>query len=121
LGRNPRRIPKVSVADGLQAGRKAINEAVFHIGDDERGERVALGLEGLKAYRREWDDEHKTFRENPVKDWAEHIGSAWRYAGLAWREEYVKPQPLAGVPNWSGHLYDIPEEPEQGYRIKLRR
>jgi hypothetical protein len=87
LGRKPKRIAKVSVADGLQAGRKTINEAVFHSSDDERGKRMELGLEGLKNYRREWDDELKVFRETPVKDWAEHIGSAWRYLGLAWREE----------------------------------
>ena len=82
LGRKPKRIVKVSVADGLQAGRTAINAAVF---DD--GETVARGIDGLKAYRREYDDELKTFREHPVKDWAEHIGSAWRYLGLSWREE----------------------------------
>ena len=81
---NPRRIAKVSVADGLQAGRMAINAAVF-----DRTKTEEIGIEGLKSYRREWDDEMKTFRDNPVKDWAEHIGSAWRYLGLAWRE--VKP------------------------------
>jgi len=83
LGRKPVRIARVPVADGLQAGRAAINAAVFDAA------RCALGIEGLKAYRREWDDERKTFHETPVKDWAEHIGSAWRYLGLAWRE--VKP------------------------------
>lgn len=86
LGRKPKRIPAVSVADGLQAARKTINAAVFHTGEDERGQRVALGIDGLKNYRREWDDELKTFRQNPVKDWAEHIGSAFRYLGLAWRD-----------------------------------
>lgn len=97
LGRKPKRVAKVSVGDGLQAGRKTINQAVFHAGDDERGERLALGINGLKSYRREWDDELKTFRENPLKDWAEHIGSAWRYLGLAWRDAQepieVKPKP----------------------------
>lgn len=86
LKRNPKRIAMVSVADGLQAGRKTINCAVFHTGEDERGQRMQLGCDGLKAYRREWDDELKTFRENPLKDWAEHIGSAWRYLGLAWKD-----------------------------------
>ena len=88
-----RRIPKVSVADGLQAGRETINKALFHSGDDERGERMETGISGLQNYRREWDDELKTFRENPVKDWAEHIGSAFRYLGMAWREVApVKPK-----------------------------
>lgn len=100
LGRRPKRIPVVSIADGLQAGRKTINLAVFHQSDDEsdeRSERMKLGISGLKSYRREWDDELKTFRENALKDWAEHIGSAWRYLGLSWREavavEEEKPKP----------------------------
>lgn len=83
LKRKPRRVAKVSVADGINAGRKTIQAAVF---DKDRCE---LGIEGLKNYRREWDDELKTFRENPVKDWAEHIGSSFRYLGLAWREAIV--------------------------------
>lgn len=89
--KNVYRIPRVSVADGLQAGRQSINEATFYKGDDARGERMALGVEGLKNYRREWDEDLKVFKEIPVKDWAEHIGSAWRYLGLSWRE--VVPPP----------------------------
>lgn len=97
LGRRPKRVVKVAVADGLQAGRKSINQAIFHAGEGERGERLQLAIDGLKAYRREWDDELKTFRENPVKDWAEHIGSAWRYLGLAWKDaaEAVPEKPKA--------------------------
>lgn len=79
-GRRPRRIPRVSVADGLQAARTTINEALF-----DRNKRVMRGIEGLKNFRRSWDDEKKTFSETPVKDWAEHIGSAFRYLGLAWK------------------------------------
>ena len=77
---HPVRIARVSVADGLQAGRMTINVAKFDAA------KCAVGIEGLKSYRREWDGEMKTFRENPVKDWSEHIGSAWRYMGLCWRE-----------------------------------
>lgn len=84
LKRNPKRIPMVSVADGQQAGRTAINAMVM-----DRGRCGDVGAEGLKAYRREWDQDMKRFRETPVKDWAEHIGSAWRYLGLSWREEQV--------------------------------
>ena len=109
-GRKPKRINRVSVADGLQAGRVAINSAVFHAGEDDRAERVAHGLDGLKNYRRDWDDERKTFRETPVKDWAEHIGSAWRYLGLAWREvepvvvKPVKPDALIYTANPDGSV-----------------
>lgn len=92
MGRKPVRLPRVSVADGLQAARTTINEATF-----ANSERVLAGIEGLKNYRREWDDDKKTFRETPVKDWAEHIGSAFRYLGLAWRNVappvQAKPKP----------------------------
>lgn len=82
-GRNPKQIGTgraVSVAEGINAGRESIKVAVFD------AERCELGIDGLKNYRREWDDDLKTFRENPVKDWAEHIGSSFRYLGLAWRD-----------------------------------
>jgi phage terminase large subunit len=92
-GRKPKLVGLVSVADGLTAGRETIKAATFYQGNDERGERVELGIEGLKNYRREWDEELKTFRQNPVKDWAEHIGSSFRYLGLAWREEKVEAAP----------------------------
>lgn len=97
LGRKVSRIPMVSVADGLQAARETIDEAVFHTGDDERGERVARGVAGLEQYRRDWDEDLKTFKPQPVKDWAEHIGSAFRYLGLSWKDapklEAPKPKP----------------------------
>ena len=90
-GRKPVRIPRVSVADGLQAARSAINVAVFD------RDNCKHGIDGLKAFRREWDPDLKTFLANPVKDWAEHIGSAFRYLGLCWREapaeDITKPEP----------------------------
>jgi hypothetical protein len=118
LGRKPLRVAKVSVADGLQAGRGAINAAVFDATATEHGR------EGLKAYRREWDDELKTFKENPVKDWAEHIGSAWRYLGLAWREAKAvvavekKPEPVAPPGHVMLHLPGPPVE-RAGNRSRL--
>ncbi len=87
LGRKPKQVGKVSVAEGINAGRATIKMASFD------AERCELGIEGLKNYRREWDDELKTFRENPVKDWAEHIGSSWRYLGLAWKDAIPEWQP----------------------------
>ncbi len=87
LGRKPHKVKIASLADGLNAGRETIKIAKFD------SERCELGIEGLKNYRREWDDELKTFRDNPVKDWAEHIGSSFRYLGLAWRTLKGAPPP----------------------------
>lgn len=94
-GRKPKLVGMVSVADGINAGRETIKLAHFHAGDDDRGQRMQLGVDGLKSYRREWDDELKSFRANALKDWAEHIGSSFRYLGLAWRQEIeFKPKPV---------------------------
>lgn len=93
-GRKPKMVARVSVADGITAGRQTIKVATFHSGDDERGERISGGFEGLKNYRREYDNDLKRFRDNPVKDWSEHIGSSWRYLGLAWKEEKIAAPPL---------------------------
>lgn len=87
LSRKPKLVQKVSVADGINAGRETIKVAEFD------AERCELGIDGLKAYRREWDDDKKCFLENPVKDWAEHIGSSFRYLGLAWKDAAPAYQP----------------------------
>ncbi|MEI5680492.1 MULTISPECIES: hypothetical protein [unclassified Mesorhizobium] len=92
-GRKPKLVKKVSVADGIAAGRQTIKIAYFHCGEDERGKRMQHGIDGLKSYRREWDDERKTFLENALKDWAEHIGSSFRYLGLGWKSEVVEAPP----------------------------
>jgi len=96
LGRKPKLVRLVAVAEGINAGRETIKLACFHTGTDERGQRMEYGVDGLKNYRREWDDELKTFRDNALKDWAEHIGSSFRYLGLAWKDAIVqkdKPAP----------------------------
>lgn len=106
-GRNPRLVTggkPVSVAEGITAGRQTIKVATFYKGGDERGERMQLGIDGLKSYRREWDDKRKTFHDIAYKDWAEHIGSAFRYLGLAWKEEKVEAPPPP--PKNSGPVYE---------------
>lgn len=104
-GRKPKQIEmgeKISaVQEGINAGRQTIKVAHFHQSpdpDDARSQRVADGIDGAKNYRREWDDDKKTYKETPIKDWAEHIGSSFRYLGLSWRNEIVKKdKPLARI------------------------
>lgn len=122
-----KRVPRVSLADGLQAGRKTINEAIFHRGDiysldaemRERAERMDLGVSGLQSYRREYDDELKRFRDNPLKDWAEHIGSAFRYLGLAWREPWSPPKEADKPAAQPGQVWIGPPERENGKRTRI--
>ena len=86
LGRQPRKVPSVSVQDGIQASRKTLPITVFDVKCEERG------IAALEQYRREWDDKNKTFRLKPKHDWASNASDAWRYLSLAWRD-FVPEQP----------------------------
>lgn len=80
LGLNPAVVPMASFMDGINAARQTLGRAVFH----PRCE--ALGLPALEQYRREWDDEKKTFKATDVHDWASHPAAAWRYLSLSWKK-----------------------------------
>lgn len=41
-------------------------------------DKCARGLDALRNYRREWDDNYKTYKRTPVHDWASHGADAWR-------------------------------------------
>lgn len=56
----------------INEARALITKAVF---DDKKCE---LGLDALRNYRREWDDNLKTYRKTPVHDWASHGADAFR-------------------------------------------
>ena len=80
LGLKPQLVPNVSKMDGIQAVRLTLKTCVFH----ERCEEV--GISALEQYRREWDDERKTFKASEVHDWTSHLSDAFRYLALSWRE-----------------------------------
>jgi hypothetical protein len=48
--------------------------------------KCAKGLEALREYKAEWDDDLRTFRKTPLHNWASHAADAWRYLSVAWRE-----------------------------------
>ncbi|OGQ00024.1 MAG: hypothetical protein A2Z40_03150 [Deltaproteobacteria bacterium RBG_19FT_COMBO_60_16] len=59
-------------ADDIQAVRSAIGKSLFH------EPRIKHGLNSLKSYQREYDDEKRTFVHRPLHNWAEHATSAFR-------------------------------------------
>lgn len=79
-------VPNLSLQDGIQAARAALGRCYFD------ADRCEDGLEALKLYRREWDDEAKTFKDKPLHDWCSHPADAFRYLAIAWRSEQ-KPEP----------------------------
>ena len=85
LGWKPRIVPELGLMDGIQAARKTLDFAWFD-------PKCRDGLEALKQYQREFDEDKKMFRDRPKHDWTSHYADAFRYACLAWRE--VRPDPV---------------------------
>jgi len=73
-------VPNLSIQDGIQATRLALTRAWF----DNRCEE---GIECLRQYQREWDDDKKCFRDRPKHDFTSHSSDAFRYLSLVWKDE----------------------------------
>ncbi|MFM0439278.1 hypothetical protein PQQ84_22655 [Paraburkholderia strydomiana] len=79
-------VPSLSVQDGIQAARATLKHCYF----DQK--RCEFGIESLKNYRREWDEDAKIFTDKPVHDWCSHAADSFRYLSLIWRNpESEKP------------------------------
>ncbi len=92
--------PALSLLDGIQAGRWLLQKDTrFH-------PRVAEGLEALRAYRYEYDEDKKTFLRKPLHDWSSHSADGFRYLACVVRaselltrpEEKPKPRPVNTKP-----------------------
>jgi phage terminase large subunit len=89
-------VPQLSLEDGLQAGRWLLEQPCrFH-------PRAAAGVEALRAYRYEFDEDTKAFSRKPVHDWSSHTADAWRYVACVVKvaiqlqtKPKPKPQPKA--------------------------
>lgn len=102
-GFKPDLVPDVSKLDGIAASRRTINRAVFH----DRCEEV--GISALEQYRREWDDDLKTFKKTEVHDWTSHLADAFRYLALVWKQAPRKT--TTRKPTEDG-AYQLPPPPE---------
>ena len=74
-------VPNLSLQDGIQASRMALQRAWFD------GDKCMEGIECLRQYQREYDEDKKVFRDRPRHDWTSHSADAFRYLSIAWREE----------------------------------
>ena len=78
FGLKPQLVPMAGLLDGINAVRRTLPLCVFH-------PRAEAGLAALEQYRREWDDDKKTFKANPLHDFTSHLADAFRYLAMAWR------------------------------------
>jgi len=82
-------LQRSEVQHGINAGRALIKMAIF----DKK--KCARGLEALRNYQREWDEDKKTFKPHPLHNWASHGSDSWRYAALGLpRQNWIAPESL---------------------------
>jgi hypothetical protein len=85
--------PNLKLQDGIQASRLALTRAWFdHKCND--------GIECLRQYQREYDEDKKVFRDKPRHDWTSHGADAFRYLALTWKDEakiVTGNEPIRGV------------------------
>lgn len=75
-------VPRLAITDGIDACRRMLSLCYFNT------LKTDIGLQSLREYRREYDEENKIFKEKPLKDWTNHGADAFRT--LATGLEYLK-------------------------------
>lgn len=83
-GFNVRITPKSSIADGINAARTLFSACWFD------AEKCADGINCLRNYRYEVDEETQQYSQKPLHDWASHGADAFRYFAVALREPKKK-------------------------------
>jgi hypothetical protein len=82
-------VPEIGIQDGIQAVRMILPICYFDSRCDE-------GLEALRQYQREYDEDKKTFRQTPRHDWCSHPADAFRMLAVAYRQEARDQTPPKG-------------------------
>lgn len=78
LGLKPELVADHRLMDGISAARETLARTRFD------RTRCADGIEALKQYRAEYDEERKVLKPTPRHDWTSHAADAFRYLSLAW-------------------------------------
>lgn len=65
--------PDVSIPDGIEAVRSSLGKMWFD------AEKCAPLIKALENYRQEYDVKKKTYKQNPLHNWASHFADSMRY------------------------------------------
>jgi hypothetical protein len=72
-------IPATSQMNSIEAARKTLEVCWF----DEKGS--GRGLESLRQYQFEYDEDKKTYKNKPRHDWSSHASDAFEIIGQVWQ------------------------------------
>ncbi len=78
--------PSLSIEDGIQAARTALNRCWF---DEKCNVDTSSGVECLRQYQREYNEDKKAFGKAPLHNWASHGADAFRMLAVAERRARV--------------------------------
>ncbi len=81
-------VPNIGLQDGIQAIRQMLPRTWFN------SVKCGDGIEALRQYQREYDEDKKAFRASPRHDWTSHPADAFRMFAVAWRAEPSAQRPL---------------------------
>jgi phage terminase large subunit len=87
LGLKMHSLPATTQQQSEQAARETIKRCWFHATNCKEG------IEALRQYHYEWDEDKKTFRSKPRHDWSSHAADAFEIIGQAWYVPKAKPEP----------------------------
>jgi phage terminase large subunit len=90
---NCRVVPRMAVDDGINACRLLLPLCRFD------SVRCHNGLESLRQYRREYDENKRTFKPTPLHDWTSHDADAFRYLAVGMEPDAAVPP---DIPRYSG-------------------
>ncbi len=118
MGRKPQLGMPHSLVDGINAARVTIAAAHFDAG------RCAKGIEALRHYQAEWDEEARVYRKTPRHDWTSTPPTAsaiWRWPGARRSYETTEPRRepkdfvLVAQPDGSlqGELHDVGRDQQE--------
>ena len=99
-------VPDIGVQSGIQAVRMTLPRVWFD------AEKCRDGLEALRQYQREFDEDKKAFRQSPRHDWTSHPADAFRMLAVSWQHiaektPTVEPKPLMVGPSNTVTLNDM--------------
>jgi hypothetical protein len=87
-------LDSLSIEDGINAVRRILPRCWF---DKDKTEP---GVEALRNYRKEWDEDQKVFHNRPLHDWASDHADAFRYLALGIPDSQPSKAPVNLVPEF---------------------
>jgi hypothetical protein len=95
-------------SNGLDDGINAVRNMMAVMYFDKV--KCAEGIEALRQYRREFDENKRTFKPTPLHDWASHDADAMRYLCLGLEPEAAPvsvPKYEQGRRKWKGTISNL--------------